>query len=360
MKIIQVMPEFKLAGAEIMCENLAYQLKKRGHDVLVLSMYDTRTPITERMERAGVKIRYLHKKSGLDFSLFKRMKKIFEEEKPDVVHTHLYSIKYAAPTARKAKIRGVVHTVHNVAQKEQTRLGKLLNRSFFKKKGVIPVALSKLIQTSVIEEYGMKASQVPVAFNGIDLSKCQPKEGYERGKKFTILHIGRFFEQKNHKGLIEAFRLFHEQKSDSELWLIGEGEKKAEIQALVENYGLCESVKFLGLQSNVYGFLQSADVFTLPSKYEGIPMTLIEAMGTGLPIVATAVGGVPDMLTDKENGLLVEGKPEVICAAFEAYYTSEGLRREHGERALARAQAFSAETMAKSYEEIYQRAIDHE
>jgi len=99
--------------------------------------------------------------------------------------------------------------------------------------------------------------------------------------------------------------------------------------------------------------LHEADVFTLPSVYEGIPMTLIEAMGTGLPIVATAVGGVPDMLSDKETALLTAVDENEIAKAFIELHENEALRRKLGENARAASGRFSSDVMAKAYISVY-------
>jgi glycosyltransferase involved in cell wall biosynthesis len=119
------------------------------------------------------------------------------------------------------------------------------------------------------------------------------------------------------------------------------------------------AVKFLGEQSDVYGYLHRADVFTLPSTYEGMPMTLIEAMGTGLPIVATNVGGIPDML-DAESALMVPVNTDAIAAAFEQYYKDSNLRRQHGKRARESSHKFGAAIMAENYERIYLRSNNQE
>ena len=353
MKIVQVMPEFGLAGAETMCENLTYELTKHGHNVVVISMYDYHSAITDRLEKAGVDVRYLGKKSGLDLSMIPKIKKVLMEVHADVVHTHRYCAQYAVPAAIMAGVKHRIHTVHNVAEKENGKLARKLNKFFFKHCGVIPVALSERIKDSIIKEYGIGKERIPVIYNGIDLTKCQPKTDYSVDGNFKILHIGRFSEQKNHIGLLQAFKLFHENHSDSELWLIGDGEKKAEIEKYVAENNLTSSVKFLGLQSNVYGYLHDADIFTLPSNYEGIPMTLIEAMGTGLPIVATAVGGIPDMLSNNKNALLVDISFEEIANAFEQYYLDENSRKNHGQHVKERSYMFSSVTMAKEYLKIY-------
>lgn len=346
------MPEFGLAGAETMCENLTYELIKLGQDVTVVSMYDYHSAITDRLENAGVDIRYLSKKSGLDLSMIPKMKKVFKETGAQVVHTHRYCAQYAMPAAMLARVPIRVHTVHNVAQKENGKFARKLNKFFFKHCRLTPVALSELVRDSIVEEYGIKKDKIPVILNGIDLSKCIPKENYAVNGNFKILHIGRFSEQKNHIGLLKAFRLFCSKHSDSELWLIGDGDKKAEIEDFVRENGLEANVKFLGAQSNVYGYLHDADIFTLPSNYEGIPMTLIEAMGTGLPIVATAVGGVPDML-DGDSALLTAVDTDEIADAFEKYFLDEALRRQHGTNAKKRSVTFSSAKMAEDYQAVY-------
>lgn len=354
MKIVQIMPEFGLAGAEIMCENLVYELIKLGHNVTVVSMYDYHSAITERLEKAGVNIRYLGKKPGLDLSMVGKIRKVLTEVRADVIHTHRYCAQYAVPSAILGGVKYRVHTVHNVAEKENGKLARKLNKFFFKYCHLIPVALSELIRDSIVKEYGISKDRIPVIYNGIDLSKCQTKTDYSVNGSFKILHIGRFSEQKNHIGLLQSFKLFHDNHSNCELWLIGDGEKKLEIENYVAKNNLASNVKFLGLQSNVYDYLHDADVFTLPSNYEGIPMTLIEAMGTGLPIVATAVGGVPDMLTDGVNALVVANDDLCICNSFELLYSDPKKREQFGENAKERAQDFSSKVMGELYVGIYE------
>lgn len=352
MNVVQIIPMFGLAGAEIMCENLTYELVKLGHKVTVISLYDYHSAITERLENARVDIRYLGKKRGLDLSIIRKIKRVLKETKADVVHTHLYSIEYAVPAAILAGVKHRVHTVHNIAEKENGRNARKLNKFFFKHCHVVPVALSELIKDSIVREYKLSKDKIPVIFNGIDLSRCIPKTEYSVNGNFKILHIGRFSEQKNHIGLVRAFKLFHDKHIDSELWLIGDGEKKTEIERYVADNELISSVKFFGLQSNVYGYLHEADIFTLPSNYEGIPMTLIEAMGTGLPIVATAVGGVPDMLN---NGMAILCANNIndISEGFDTYYRNVCKRKEFGKKVIEHSETFSSKKMVERYIDVY-------
>lgn len=353
MKIVQVMPEFGLAGAEIMCENLTCELSKAGHTVLVVSLYDYHSPITERLEATNIDVRYLDKRLGLDLSMIKKLRNLFKIEKPDVVHTHRYVMQYVIPAAIMAGVKTRVHTVHNIAKKENNNLARKLAKFFYKWCRVTPVALSELIQDSIVEEYGLKKEQIPVILNGIDISKCIPKNNYKITGMAKLLHIGRFSEQKNHKGLIEAFKILHDMNPNSELQLIGDGEKKSEIDQLVEENSLAKHVKFLGLQSDVYGYLHEADIFVLPSLYEGVPMTLIEAMGTGLPVVATAVGGVPDMLVNGESAILTPVDDKGVADALCRLVGNRRLRERLGHAALAISEQFSSKKMAEKYVKTY-------
>ena len=353
MKVIQVIPAFRLAGAEVMCENLCVALKNAGVDVIAVSLYSENTAITDRLDKKGVRIEYLDKKPGFDASVIIKLVHLFKKEKPDVVHTHIYASKYALPAAAIVGVKKKIHTVHSMAQKEQGSLGKKVNTFLYRHCGVVPVALSSEVKKSIGEVYGLQESIIPVVYNGIDLSKCIRKNDYEANGVFTIVHVGRFMKVKNHKTLIRAFAKKTKKKESIRLQLLGEGELLDEMKDYAEKLKVADKVEFLGLQSNVYPYLNKADVFCLPSEYEGVPMTLIEAMGTGLPIVASNVGGIPDMLVNGENALLVEPNYVAVEKAIEKLYNDVEFRIRLGNAAALRSEEFSAKVMASSYIKIY-------
>lgn len=356
MKIMQVIPYFCFGGAEIMCENLTYALKNAGQEVFVVSLYNEQTPIARRMEEAGIRIVYLDKKLGLDLSMVPKLIKLMRQERPDVVHSHLNIIKYAAATAKLAGVKKCVHTVHSLADREaESRSEKILNQYYFRRGWSVPVALTPEVQTSVSDFYGLPLARIPVIYNGIDLSRCFPKTTYETGETVTILHVGRFDVPKNHPGLLEAFRLLRLTHPECRLRLVGDGELRDDMEALAKEKGISDAVEFCGMQSNVYPYLHDADIFTLPSIYEGNPMTIIEAMGTGLPIVASRVGGIPDMIHDGESGLLVEPEPQSICAGLTILVEDGALRQRLGEAARKQSRSFSAEQMARDYLTLYSK-----
>lgn len=356
MKILQVIPYFCFGGAETMCENLTYALTEMGHQVTVVSLYDEKTPIARRMEEAGIRILYLDKKLGLDLSMVPKLMKIIKQEKPDAVHTHLDVIKYAVAAAKLCGIRRCVHTVHNVAQEEaEGRLQKIINTVYFKLGWSVPVALSPQVRKTIVSFYGLPEEAVPMIYNGVDLSKCLPKTDYGLSEPAVLLHIGRFNHQKNHKGLLEAFTEILKTHPNCCLHLVGDGDLYQQTQDDAAQLDIREKVIFHGSQSDVYPFLQQADVFLLPSLFEGMPMTIIEAMGTGLPIVASKVGGVPDMLDDQISGRLVSREPSEVARAVCDLLSREDFRRSMGSHALQRSRQFDADYMARRYYDVYCR-----
>lgn len=354
MKILQVIPYFCFGGAETMCENLTYALTAMGHDVTVVSLYDEKTPIAQRMEKAGIKIQYLDKKLGLDLSMVPKLAKIMRHGRYDVVHTHLDVIKYAVAAAKLSGVKRCIHTVHNVAQEEaEGTLQKIINTVYFRLGWSTPVALSPEVQKTILSFYGMQEESVPVVYNGVDLSRCHVKTDYRLSSPAQLLHIGRFNYQKNHIGLLEAFARVLKTVPDCRLNLLGDGELLQDVKAQAEKLGIRENVIFHGSQSDVYPYLHSADLFLLPSRFEGMPMTIIEAMGTGLPIVATEVGGVPDMLQNGESGILVSQDADALAEAVKQLLSREDLRQALGIHARRDSRQFSAEHMAEAYCAIY-------
>lgn len=349
---MQVIPEFGLGGAETMCANLSIELRKMGHSVMVVSLYNLQSTITEKLINNDVKVIYLHKKPGLNLSIIFDLYKIIKQEKPDVVHSHLYAAKYAHAASILSRVRVKVHTIHNIASKDGGTLEQVVNRFLFKICGVIPVSLSNDVKKTVVDVYKIGEQRSPVILNGVPLDECCPIVKYKPyATKF--LHVGRFSEQKNHILLIKAFAEAHKSANQIELYLYGDGILKSDCRELVQKLKATNYIHFCGTTDNVYSVMNDMDAFILPSLWEGVPMTLIEAMGTGLPILASAVGGIPDMINDGENGILIHPIQQDITKGILTIYDNYYLRKKLGQNAIKTSVHFSAHKMAEKYLEVY-------
>jgi glycosyltransferase involved in cell wall biosynthesis len=351
---MQVVPVFSAGGAETMCVNLSISLKQLGNEVLVVSLYSKHTYLSQHLEDDGIQVFYLDKHAGFDVNTVKKLTKLVKKEKPDVIHSHLYASRYATTAAMLGGVQKRIQTIHTIAQKETTTSGKIINSFFFSHCHLVPVALSDEVQQSIQQVYSLPKEKIPVINNGIHLQQCLPKTDYSLKNKITILHIGRFAEPKNHKMLVKAFSEVSHSHPNVILQLIGDGKLMGEIKEEVDVLGIKNRVEFLGLQANVFNFLHGADIFILPSVYEGMPMTLIEAMGSGLPIIASNVGGIPDMLTDSYSGLLIDPTVENITRSINLLLTNDELREKIGKNALKESVRFSDINMAENYLSLYE------
>ena len=354
MKILQVLPELRLAGAQIMVENLTRELIRNGNTVEVVSLYSNRTPLTERMEKDNIPIHFLEKKSGFDITVVFKLRKIIKEFKPDVIHSHTYSLKYAYFASRFVYKRKIVHTVHNIAEKEASDANKRLQKRLFNKEIVQPVAISPIVKETILKYYCLDESQVPMIYNGISLCSCIRKASYKINEKdINIVHIGRLQEQKNHELMLNTMREVVKENSGIKLHCYGTGPLKDSLESMIEKYGLKNNVILEGLTDKQFEVLNSADIFVLPSKWEGMPITLIEAMGTALPIIVTPVGGIPDMIENGVSGIICADDPSDLKNAIFTIISDEELRGRLGKNAFEKAKCFSSEVMEKAYEEIY-------
>ena len=353
-KIIEIIPEFKLAGAETMCENLINAIDKSKFEVIAISLYNTKTAITERLENKGVKIYFLDKRRGFDYKCIIKLCDIIKKEKPDMIHTHLYILRYLViPMILYGKNVIKVHTVHNIADKE-IRKGKFINKFAFKFLKVIPVAISETVKKSIEVTYKINPNSIPLIYNGIELENCIKKNDYLNTN--NIIHIGRFSEQKNHVELINIFEKCLEKNNNLNLLLIGDGEERKNIYEYCSKKNILKNIKFLGVQKNCFKYLHDSDMFVMPSKWEGMPMTIIEAMGTGLPVVAYPVGGISDMIEENINGFLPENAVDFSEKIIELE-NNKLLRERIGKENLKHSQLFSATKMAELYCELCEKRL---
>lgn len=356
MKIFQVLPEFGIGGAEIMAENLTNELIRIGHHVIVISLYNYSSIITDRFESSKIDIRYLGKKAGLDISIIPKLRSIIKQEHPDAIHTHRYVLQYVAPAAFGLNTR-IIHTVHSVAQKENTKMARIFNNFIFKLKMAIPVALTEQVKDTIVEVYDIKRERIPVIYNGIPLQKCTQKTDYNFGNNIHLLHVGRYAEPKNHIEMIKAICQLHAFESRIILNLVGEGPLKDDISAIIKSNHAESYIIQHGPTNNVFDHMNKADIFILPSIYEGMPITLIEAMGSGIPILASNVGGIPDMIENAKEGILCTPDAYGIISKIKEMILDKDLREFIGKQAYIASKKFSVEKMAKKYVKLYTDGI---
>lgn len=354
--VIQVMPIFEMAGAQTMCENLVMELKKnKDTRCIVITFFKNNCKIVERLKKNGIEVICLNKHRGFDVKIIFKLAYYFKKIKPNVIHTHLSALQYVYIAyllqKNKKKIK-IVHTIHNIAEKENKDRIRKIQKYLFRKGIVVPVAISKTIQESVVKEYGIDESKVPIVYNSIDLSRCIEKDTSKFNYKF--INIGRMTEQKNQVELIEIFSKIQRKYPKSILYIVGKGKLKEVIEKKISALKLKKSVVIIENLESCYKILNESDVFLMTSRFEGLPMTIIEALGTGLPVVTYNVGGIKDIITDGENGFIANTDSEFL-KDVEKLVENEKLRKILSQNELESSKKFNSRYMADEYLKIYIR-----
>jgi glycosyltransferase involved in cell wall biosynthesis len=173
--------------------------------------------------------------------------------------------------------------------------------------------------------------------------------------------VARFAPQKNHELLLKAFAQGPASNPNAHLILVGEGMLMEQLKGQTKNLGLAGQVHFLGLRTDIPDVLGAVDVFALSSDWEGNPLSVMEAMASGLPIVSTAVGGVPDLFASGREGFLVQqGDVQGLSNAMTALLINPEVRQSMGIAAAQRAREnFDVSKMIQEYEQVYENLLDH-
>ncbi|MBP3228655.1 MAG: glycosyltransferase [Bacteroidaceae bacterium] len=364
MKILQIIPQLSSGGAERFAVDLSNELAERGHEVVLVVLHSIEAHgFYEGQLSPKVRLLSMNKPPGFDLRLFFRLYSLISRERPNIIHTHLRAIVYAL-LAECFVVHGV-HTVHSEASAEASEwFSRTVRHVLFRTRRVTPVTISPESQESFVRFYGMK--DVPMIFNGrnvperIEVSPAVAEEfrRYRHGTNQRVLVcLARIYEVKRQDMLARIAARLHDEGFCFTLLFIGSTISE-KVKLEMERHAHPD-VHILGERQNPLEYLSQADAYCLCSSYEGLPISLLEALGTGCVPVCTPVGGIPNIVSNGKNGFLSEDISE------EAYYKTlrrflslddETLRRFKA-AAKASYSPYSMTGCAQKYLAIFQKNI---
>lgn len=361
-RVLEVLATLKRAGAERMAVSLARRLDPSRFETAVVSLFDAFPGGFEPdLASAGIAVNHLGKRPRLDLRMIPRLRRVFKDLRPDIIHTHSYVLRYTLPAALGLPAKAMVHTVHNLAERESDFTGKLIHRLAFGRR-VAAVAVGEVVACSYRELYG--AEPAAMIRNGIDTAAFQQPglrqlwrstHGFVEGD-LLVVSAARLDPQKNPLGLIAAFARAFADHSHSHLLLAGDGSLRAECEKQASELRLAERIHLLGATPDIASVLAAADVFALASHWEGTPLAVIEAMAAGLPVVATAAGGVPELVVDGLTALLAPvGDMDTFSNQLARLGRDARLRELMGQAGRLRSAEFGVDAMASAYASLFER-----
>jgi len=315
-----------------------------------------------RIRRADVAVHELHKARGKDPAAYLRLWRLLRQLRPDAVHTRNTGVIDCQVVARLAGVRRRIHGYHGWDVDDLTgsdpgrnRLRRLCDPFVDRY-----VVVSRQIGDWLAGTLGVAPARMTHICNGVDVERFRPRPLPRRdGAPRVIGTVGRLQAVKNQLLLVRACaRLLRNAPELAGRWqlrIVGDGPERPVLEAAIRDEGLAAFATITGWNDDVPQVLRDMDIFVLPSRNEGISNTILEAMASGLPVIATAVGGNPELVADDQTGFLI---PENDAAALSdrllRYLQAPGLVTAHGAAARRRAESdFSIQRMLDDYARLY-------
>ncbi len=316
MRIIHLIYSLCSGGAERFVVSLSNQLVGMKYEVEICMLLDDKNKemiFNKAFLNPEVRFHSMHFSPGFSLKKVSVVEEYIKSRHPDVVHCHLNVIPYIFKLAYCDHSIRFVHTLHNIAEKAVgTKFQYCLNKFYYRRQIIQPVMISKKCLDSFKTLYHL--NNAPYINNGCNRAEPSPEyhlvcteiERFKGGKDIPLfIHIGRFHPQKNQELLIDAFNELSNEGYTFSLLIIGNGFQTKEAEKLKNK--ACEKIHFLGEKKNVGDYLLNADAFCLTSYFEGLPISLLEALSAGVTPICTPVGGIPDVIIDNVTGFLSEG-----------------------------------------------------
>jgi sugar transferase (PEP-CTERM/EpsH1 system associated) len=341
------------------------------HSIVCMTDY---TDFSRRISRDDVTLHSLYKREGKDLRVHLKLRGLLQALRPDIVHTRNLATLEAQITAALSGVKARVHGEHgwDVGDLDGSRGRNRLMRRLVRPLVGRYVALSRHQMTYLTQAIGVPTEQISHICNGVDIERFRPvgarmssvlPEGFAPPDSVVIGTVMRMQSVKAPGDLAQAFITLRERMPaefpNLRLIMVGDGPLLEAVSRMLGEADASEQVWLPGARVDVPDLMRAMDVFVLPSLAEGICNTILEAMATGLPVIATDVGGNPDLVEAGQTGMLLPaGNPDALAEALAAYVADAERREREGRAARARAEKeFSMEAMVRGYMDVYSRVL---
>lgn len=362
LRVAQAIVTLSHGGAERLALTILDTLRQRV-DGVVCGIFGAGGPLEKTLNEFELEYRSMDAGKLGKIGSWRTLYKFFRSERIDILHVQAgYLLLYVFLPAKLAGVKIVYteHAKHSIQTKPVVKYAVKLLAPFLDS----ITTVSSDLKSFFIEYLGISPSRVVTVPNGVDVTRFSVDGPSVRGNHIpdgvtVIGSVARMSEAKDHGNLLRAYAVVREKHEDVVLALVGDGETREEVEDLISEYGLEDSVLMLGRQDDVPAFLRAMDLFVLPSKREGAPISVLEAMSCGVPVVATDVGGVSEILTDGEDGRIVPSQDHDALAEAMLWML------EHPEKRAALgargpevvAARFSDSAMCEQYLSLYERVV---
>jgi len=361
MDILYLITELSVGGAQTVLLRLLRGLDRERFRPAVACLFNGQGSVAQQIRALGIEVFDAQMRGKTDLGAMVRLYRHIRRLRPTILHAHLFHANLPARVlGRLAGVPIVICTEHTMAMEPPWRYR--LNRWTVGLADRV-VAISANVRDFCRTRIGLPEEKLVLIPNGVELPELPLPAPWEARAALGLppdgLVIGAISRLDPVKGidvLLEALP----QVEEAALVVIGDGPQRAALEALAARLGVSHRVSWAGFQQDAVRLLPACDLFVQPSLYEGLPTTVMEAMAAGLPVVATAVGGTPEVVADGVTGLLVPPcDPAALARAITALLRDPEQRRTMGQAGRERvAQHFSAVRMIERTERLYDELLE--
>lgn len=357
MRILHIITSLYTGGAETLVANLMPYFHALGHEVGVVVLKDIRTPLMERLEKECPECKIF--KIGSSFYNpwhIVKLSRIMRQY--DIVHTHNTSPQFFAAIAAKVLCpKTLVTTEHNTSNRRRDWkcYPRWIDRWMYNQYRQV-ICISRQAEDNLRAFIGHSRAEITTIFNGVDveafhLAKANPslRNG---SKRFVAVMVAGFRHQKDQDTLIKA--MTHLDADEYELWLVGDGVRRGELELLVESLGLQDNVRMLGQRTDVPEILHTADVVVMSSHFEGLSLSNIEGMSVGKPFIASDVDGLREM-TQGAGLLFPHGDDKALAALIKQIHDDKLFYLHVADACYEKAKQFDIKKMVENYNIVYEK-----
>ena len=367
MKIINVIGSCGAGGAEILVKDLLIEMKEQGADVGLWIMtrvkdmagaekvnLDFENTFLDELELFSIPYDFVNKRPNKDWlKTTWRLNQLYNKCRPSIIHSHLESVSFHVARSLFFRRASLFQTIHNTRIENSLVAKYLFPRAF---KGF--VAISELVN-DVAKQGGLPNNKIYIILNGVNIDRFvnEGRSIHQRVK--SIISIGRLTKQKNFENLISAIAILKAKLNGSgielpKVYIAGDGELRDQLQTLINENKLENDMQLLGIQKDIPALLGKNDIYVMSSEWEGLSISLIEALASGIPVVATDAGSNREIIDHEKNGIIVPVKdPQALANGIFRLLNDRELRSRFSKAAAEKASVFSISECASRHLDLY-------
>jgi glycosyltransferase involved in cell wall biosynthesis len=368
-RVAVVIDSLKIGGAQKLIS--AYAANAAAHDLtpVIITLREDNAPfIVDSIRTSGIRLIHLPQASLFSISRFRTLVKLLQDERVEIAQTHLTYANILGCLAAYSAGIPVIATLHSIAVRKgwKARILRVIENFILRRYATRILAVGQVVADTNQGSFGRR--KVDIIPNGIPKPQFPPLHERERlrrqitgeGAGSIVITVGRFTRAKGYEDMVEAFRLLQQRASPPKLVMVGSGTTVDTIKNQIDDLDLNQLIILTGDREDVPSLLALSDVYASSSHREGLPLAVLEAMMAGLPVVATAVGDIPNVVTE-ETGLVVPPHhPELLADALEDLLKNPQKREAMGQAGYRRAMnEYSVDAWMKKHLALYRAVLSN-